>query len=108
VEVCDPSCGMRLHAFRDDILGTSDSPVDAVANALPPAPAQLANEGDAAKWIDDSFQAARQNVYVAPIGLGKGPFTITPAYRSAAVELARKRVALAGARLADIPNEELK
>ncbi len=110
VNVCDPSCGTRLHAFWDDILGTGDSPADAlaVAKALPPAPAASANVGDASKWIDESFKAARQSVYVTPIGLGKGPFTITPKYRSDAVELARKRVALAGARLANILNNELK
>jgi hypothetical protein len=110
VQVCAPACGVRLHAFWDDILGTSDSPTDAlaVADALPPAPAQLADLMDTAKWIDESFQSARQSVYVTPIGLGKGPFNITPAYRGAALALARKRVALAGARLANILNNELK
>jgi len=47
-------------------------------------------------------------VYVAPIGAGDGPFTITPAYRIAAKKLAEQRVALAGVRLANLLNEELK
>jgi hypothetical protein len=37
-----------------------------------------------------------------------GPFTLTLAYKTAARNLAEKRIALAGARLAKILNEELK
>jgi hypothetical protein len=43
-----------------------------------------------------------------PIGLGTGPFVITNGYRNAARALAKKRVALAGARLANILNQELR
>jgi hypothetical protein len=37
-----------------------------------------------------------------------GPFTLTKTYKTAARKLAEKRIALAGARLAKILNEELK
>jgi hypothetical protein len=37
-----------------------------------------------------------------------GPFTVTKAYKTAARKLAAKQVALAGARLAKILNEELR
>jgi hypothetical protein len=43
-----------------------------------------------------------------PIGAGAGPFTLIVAYKTAAHNLAEKRIALAGARLATILNEELK
>jgi hypothetical protein len=109
VTVCDPGC-VKLHAFWDDLLGTSDKPADAltVALSLAAAPAALANVADASKWVDESFQAAQQSVYVTPVGLGQGKFTLTQPYENNARALARERVALAGARLANILNNELK
>jgi hypothetical protein len=53
--------------------------------------------------------AAKQTFYKnPPIGAGAGPFTLTQAYKTAARNLAKKRIALAGARLAKILNEELR
>jgi len=43
-----------------------------------------------------------------PIGAGAGQFTLNQAYKTAARKLAEKRIALAGARLAKILNEELR
>ena len=43
-----------------------------------------------------------------PIGEGKGPFQLTEAYRKAAEQEARQRIALAWARLANLLNGELK
>jgi hypothetical protein len=63
---------------------------------------------DAAAWVKESFEAAKSDVYKAPIGPGAGPFTLTPAYKTAATGLANKRIALAGARLAKALNDELK
>jgi S1/P1 Nuclease len=110
VKLCAPPCRDELHAFWDDILGTGSSPSTAVSvgRALPDADSTLAAKKDAADWIKESFDAAQQNVYVAPIGDGDGPFTITPAYRTAAKKLAKERVALAGVRLANLLNDELK
>ena len=80
-----------------------------VGKGLPEADSSLAGIADAAVWIDESFQLAREHVYVnPPIGLGAGPFTITDEYRQNALEIARARVALGGARLANILNDELK
>jgi len=60
-------------------------------------------------WIDESFAAAQASVYKnPPIGLGTGTFTLTPTYKTKAKQIAQKRVALAGARLAKILNTELK
>jgi hypothetical protein len=44
----------------------------------------------------------------APIGIGSGPFALTDGYKSKALEIAKGRVALAGARLANLLNAALK
>jgi hypothetical protein len=59
-------------------------------------------------WIDEGVQNAKDVVYVHPIGLGSGPFKTTGAYRRAAKTVLKKRVALAGERLANLLNAELK
>ena len=109
VTVCDPQCG-RLHAFWDGLLGTSSDPNVAiqVGQGLPQANAAQAANLDVNSWILDGLQLARSNVYRMPVGPGAGPFNITPQYRNNARELARQRVALAGARLARILNTELR
>lgn len=101
----------ELHAFWDSRPGDSDSPLAAinVGKNLPPADATLAAIGDASVWIDESFQLAKEKAYVnPPIGLGAGPFTLNGDYRAEALRIANERVALGGARLANILNNELK
>ncbi len=90
--------------------GDSDNPLDAinVGKNLPVADQSLADDLLVANWLIESVNDAKQFVYVTPIGLGAGPFTITDTYRTNAKQVADKRVALAGARLARILNEELK
>ncbi len=110
VKLCAPPCRKELHAFWDDLLGTGSSAATAISvgRGLPAADSMLAAKKDAADWIKESFEDAKQNVYISPIGDGDGPFTITPAYRAKAKTLARERVAIAGVRLANLLNEELK
>lgn len=114
VKICNPSCGGNLHSFWDDLPGTERkldaaiAPAMAYGRSLLAAPAASANNLTTAVWITESFNAAKSKVYRTPIGAGVGPFTITPAYRTAASKLARQRVALAGARLAKILNKDLK
>jgi len=100
----------ELHAFWDDLLGTTSSlsAVVKAAKKLPKADATLAAKSDEKDWIAESFQEAQQTVYSAPITVGDGPFTLTPPYKKAAAKLAKQRVALAGARLANLLNAELK
>jgi len=108
---CGSRCGaVELHAFWDDVLGTSAHAQDAInaAKQLPKPSAQLAAIADESVWIDESFKAAKANVYVQPIGVGAGPFALTNGYRSAALRLAKQRVALAGTRLANLLNAALK
>jgi len=110
VKICNPGCSSELHAFWDDILGTSSDPNAAVTvgQGLPTPDATSAGKSDAADWVTESFEDAKSAVYAAPIAAGLGPFTITTPYKNAARTLAKKRVALAGARLANMLNSELK
>lgn len=110
VLLCAAPCKDNLHAFWDNLLGTEKSPDAAAqaANGLPSANPALASKSDAASWVAEGFQAAKESVYVPPIGPGLGPFTMTQAYQSASQALAKQRIALAGARLAKILNEELE
>jgi hypothetical protein len=113
VLVCASPCNtttQKLHAFWDDALGSERDVGTAVtfAKSLPPADAQLAAVLDEGEWVREGLALAKSNVYRPPIGSGGGPFTLTASYRNATFNLAAKRVALAGARLADVLNAELR
>ena len=110
VMLCSSPCKNELHAFWDDLIGTQTGPAAAVsaASGLPAPDANKAKNTDTTVWIQESFEEAQQQVYMAPIGSGTGPFTITAKYRADARVVARERVALAGARLAEVLNKELK
>jgi S1/P1 Nuclease len=100
----------ELHAFWDDLLGTQNNlkTVTKAARKLPKANAALAAKSDEKDWIAESFTESQQTVYAAPIAAGDGPFTLTAQYKKNAGKLAKQRVALAGARLANLLNTELK
>lgn len=110
VALCAKPCGDVLHAFWDGALGKSENPADAkkMAASLKPADPALAAIADEAKWVDESFEAARNSVYISPIGVGPGPFMLTDQYRAQARRIAAQRVALAGARLANLIDAALK
>ena len=110
VTVRDLGVTKKLHGFWDGLLGTSRDPAVAVTvgEGLGAAPAGEASNLNASDWINDGFEIAKSSVYKQPIGVGSGPFTITSSYRNASRALARQRVALAGARLANILNAELR
>lgn len=110
VALCAPPCKYELHAFWDNVLGTETNPAAAIrkAAALPPADPKLADVVAESAWIDESFRAAQKAVYVAPVGVGAGPFTLDEQYKTNARELAAQRIALAGARLANLLNQALK
>jgi hypothetical protein len=98
-----------LHAFYDAITGSSyatDLPSQAAA-ALPAPDAQQAAIRDEQVWVQEGFALAQSDVYVSPIGVGAGPFPITPAYQAAASQLGKRRIALAGVRLAHLLNDAL-
>jgi hypothetical protein len=110
VKLCSLPCKDELHAFWDGLPGDSDSPLEAInfGKSLAAADPTLADDLTVADWLVESVNDAKQSAYVSPIGLGAGPFTLTDAYRANALEVAKRRVALAGARLGKILNDELK
>jgi len=100
----------ELHAFWDDLPGVGD-PMSATPNAvqyagsLPPADSTLVKTSDPQAWVNESFSMAKSDAYVAPIGDGLGvptAFVITQAYYNTAAADAQQRIALAGARLANL------
>ncbi|HJT20093.1 MAG TPA: S1/P1 nuclease [Nitrospira sp.] len=110
VKVCTATgCGGKLHRFWDDLLGTSEDYKAAIdkAKALEPAETKLAGISDEAIWIEESVLAAKQTAYATPIGPEEGPYDLTDTYKAAAREVAERRIALAGIRLANLLNDAL-
>lgn len=110
VALCASPCKDELHAFWDNVLGTSKSPTTAItaADKLPAAPAAATANSDDQAWIAESFDAAKQFVYISPVGPGAGPYTLDTAYKTQARKEAKARVELAGARLAMLINAQLR
>lgn len=108
----DPS--KELHAYWDTILGDSGTEMQTikiavkVGSALPKPEDSLAQDANEPDWADESFKAAKSSVYIAPIGAGLGPYTPTAVYEAQAKQVAETRVALAGARLAELLKTALK
>jgi S1/P1 Nuclease len=106
-------CGcsaIELHAFWDGVLGSSENPQDAIhaASQLAVPDASLAAIADEKVWIKESFEAAKKHAYAAPIGVTNTAVALTDAYHATALEVAKERVALAGARLAKLLEDALK
>lgn len=110
VALCAKPCRDELHATWDGILGSGHDPgkVITYANKIAKPKGSKASIRSEAKWIEESFEAAKESVYVDPVGVGIGPYTLTKEYRAAARVVAKERVALAGVRLANLINGELK
>ena len=110
----------NLHTFWDDVLGTGKTPATALTAAAHVAaahvaatpaatPAAAASDLDVEHWVEESVSAATSTAYrQPPIGAGNGPFTLDRAYKARAKARAQEHIALAGARLANILNEELQ
>ena len=98
-----------LHAFWDVVTGESYciAEVTAAAAALPKINPRSARAKilDESIWVQEGADLAQSRVYVAPIGAGGGPFVVDAAYQKAAAALARERISLAGARLANLLND---
>ncbi len=110
----------NLHSYWDDLPGSEckfcSDKVPCVNRAivlgrtLEAISSKEARDTDTAAWIRESFELARAKVYRDPIGVENQLYTIVPrsAYEIESYKLALKRVALAGARLAQVLNGELK
>jgi hypothetical protein len=112
VVLCANPCKSKseLHAFWDNVLGTSKKPTTAItaADKLAAPPAAKASIADDQVWLTESFDAAKQFVYASPVGPGAGPYTLDAAYKSQAKTEAKARIELAGVRLANLINANLK
>lgn len=104
------TCGAKLHAYWDGLLGDRGGLTDAetLAATLPAPDATAAAIEDPAKWVSESKQLAEQFVYTGPIREGAGPFALTDAYEADAHRVAQQQVALAGARLARLLSSALR
>jgi len=104
----------ELHAYWDDLLGMGSTQNYSVAvtaaQALAPARAKAAADLKTEDWVNESFALAKSRVYAEPIEAGMGPYTIgkNSKYERQSIAVAKRRVALAGARLANVLNAELK
>ncbi|WP_158749707.1 S1/P1 nuclease [Acidobacterium sp. S8] len=101
----------ELHAYWDDILGmgtTQDYKIGLTAAQSLPAAGSNSSDSSEADWVSESFHLAQSNVYVAPVGPAAGPYTTDAAYQSATRTTAQQQIALAGARLANLLNADLK
>jgi hypothetical protein len=110
----------NLHSYWDDLPGwdckyCSDkisciNRATVIGKNLPPAPLKAARNLDVSAWARESFEDAKAKVYRDPIGTSDQAYTIVPGspYETQAYRLALRRIALAGARLAEVLNGELK
>lgn len=116
VKFCASPCRDELHAYWDGLLG--DTPTIAAVSRIGqgllrkgrPTGAAIA---DPVFWVTVSAALAKSFVYVAPISDDNDPaVTISPrpdaAYQKRALKVARSQVAVAGYRLADLLNKNLK
>jgi S1/P1 Nuclease len=100
----------ELHAFWDDLLGpdrTTPEKVETAADQLAKAASDLASIDNEANWLDESFKLATSDAYKNP-PVGDTKATITAAYEANAKEIAKKRIAVAGARLANLLDASFK
>jgi S1/P1 Nuclease len=103
----------ELHAYWDDLLGMGNtsnySAAVTAAKALPAASSTPAADTNVADWVAESFALAQSTAYKnPPVGPALGPYTLTSAYHTAALTVAQQQIALAGARLAKLLNDNLK
>jgi len=97
-----------LHAFWDDLPGASGlrgERLDTAIRALIAAYPRPAHRASSAQWIAESWHIARESGY--PPGQEATP-TLTEAFFENSREIANRRVAEAGYRLADLLNRLFK
>ncbi len=100
----------NLHSVWDGIVGDARAlkPAIEFSKTLPDAKGGAARKLNERTWIAESYKLVKTKVYVDPIGKTNGPWTLTKEYRTEARKIGLERVELAGARLANLLNKELK
>jgi hypothetical protein len=110
------SAPSELHAFWDDLPGVTSDPALALrpaadfAKSLSAAPANAITDTNPNNWSAKSFETAKSDGYVSPIGPGNAAsngigFAMTDDYYNHALSDAKSQIALAGARLAKMLND---
>jgi hypothetical protein len=103
------ACPGELHAVWDDILGTSTSPTTAIATAATlsvPTGAVVQQPDDL--WASESLQMAEADAYAGIGDATTGTHKLSGAYLAKAKSDAQARVALAGARLSYVIQQNLR
>jgi len=116
VVFCQKPCRDELHAYWDGLLGDKSSiaVVSQTGKALLASPRPTgADNADPHSWVNDSFGLAKAFVYVSPISPDNDPSVLISSrpdvsYEAKALEVARSQATLAGYRLADLLNANLK
>lgn len=105
--------GRNLHAFWDDSAGTeiSHSYVSQYAieaTASHPVPKRL--EKNPVKWIEEGFEAAKNDVYIFGLETGsrEHPVPLSSEYVENSRRVVQSQIALAGYRLAAVLNDRVK
>ncbi|MFZ0746261.1 MAG: S1/P1 nuclease [Terracidiphilus sp.] len=97
---------LELHAFWDDAVGLGETKnymtAVKVGQTLPEPDSSLVGDTNEADWAAESFSLAKSNAYVDPVGPGLGPYDLSGTYTTNTQTLAKERIALAGARLANL------
>lgn len=110
VKIYDTEPPTLLHSYWDEVLGTERDPASVLPfiSTLPKVSPKQAKNLQVSKWVKESFALCLSKVYVTPVGISDRVEKLTPAYKKNALKVSRQRVSLAGARLANILNTELK
>jgi len=103
----------NLHAYWDDVLGITDTPayIEGLIKVIRKHAAEAETTMDPARWVEEGFELAKSVVYSFGNSGGEtkeNPINLTDEYRLKAGEVARKRAALAGHRLAAVLNARLR
>jgi len=116
VAFCPKPCKDELHAYWDGLLGDKPSIADVSQTGqklLALKKPVAAAEDDPNDWVNESFTLAKSSVYVAPISIDDAASDlISPrpnsSYAAKALEVAQSQVTLAGYRLGNLLNANLK
>jgi len=108
VKIYDSEPPVLLHSFWDQVLGTERSPVMPFIAELPPGDEDKVSDLNCHDWVEESFALCKSKVYISPVKKGTAVKRLTPAYKKTAYNIAKVRVELAGERLANLLNAELK
>lgn len=109
VQLYPQDWGSNLHGFWDYAAGGGNvSSAMIFADGLAEPESDQAADIKTNDWIAESFKIARDTVYSGPIADSDKPCKVSFEYRDQAHNIAVRRIALAGARLANLLNKELQ